>query len=67
MSSTKINSVQQLLDSLEKEADNQGMIYCRLCSSAITSRSEQIKIGLSHRHHFTNLQGDIDALNRFNG
>jgi hypothetical protein len=57
MSSIKVDPVQQLLHTLEKEADSQDIICCRLCNTPITSRPEQIKIGLSHRHHFTNPAG----------
>ncbi len=57
MSSTTIDPVRQLLNTLEEQAESTDILCCRLCSAAITTRCQQIKIGLSHRHHFTNPAG----------
>lgn len=57
MPTTKTNPVQQLLDELEEQQDGQDIICCRLCSAAITTRSQQLEVGMSHRHHFTNPAG----------
>lgn len=54
---TTTDPVQQLINKLEDDCDPESIICCRLCGAAITSQDEQIKIGLSHRHRFTNPAG----------
>jgi hypothetical protein len=49
----QLDPVEQLKKSLAQDWGGQ-YLYCRLCQSPVTSADEQVVIGLSHQHRFTN-------------
>ena len=57
MSTIRVDPLQQILNRLQQQTGASEILCCRLCNSPITSVSEQVKIGLSHRHRFTNPAG----------